>query len=183
MLEIEQTLQKLEGEGEKIIRFFESQISKLNTGRANPRIIGEIKVNYYDNPTPIEQVASLNLISPLQIGVKPYESSLLKEIERTLVDSNLPITVSSDSTIVRVSFPPMTTERRKEMVKNLNNLTEQAKISLRQIRSKLNKDVKSLVASEEEQRKYLNKIQDRINKLVDKVQTISQKREDELLKI
>lgn len=183
MLELNELLERLEREARKVIHFFENQLTKLNTGRANPKLVSEIKIEYYDSPTPIEQLASISLLGPLQIGIKPYELRLLKDIERALVEANLPITVSSDSTTVRVNFPPMTTERRKEMVKSLHALTEQARVALRQIRSRLNKDVKNLVSSEEEQRRYLNKIQEKLNRLIEGVEEISQKREAELLKV
>lgn len=183
MLEIEKLLKNFDNDGSKIINFFESQLAKLNTGRANPRLLAEIRINYYDVATPLEQLASLTNLGPLQIGVKPYDLSILKSIEKELINSHLPISVNSEEGLIRVNFPPITSERRKEMVKQLHGFNEQAKIALRQIRSKLNKEVKTNVSSEQEQKQYLQKIQKQLDSLVTKVEQISQKREEEILKV
>ena len=122
-----------------------SELTKVRTGKASVSLVNDIMVEYYGNPTPLSQVANLSTPDSKTISVQPWEKSMLSVIEQGIFAANIGITPMNDGEFIRISIPPMTEERRKEMVKKAKSLGEDAKVSLRNERQKLMQTIKTEV--------------------------------------
>ncbi|MGZ9428548.1 ribosome recycling factor [Mycoplasma sp. 1012] len=183
-MELDLYLLEFEEKAEKVIDNFERQLTKISTGRANPQLVAYIKVNYYDTLTPIEQLASISVPQPQQLLIKPFDISSVKEVYATLVAHNLNIQVVNEGHQIRLTFPPLTTERRRELVKSLSKTIEEAKVGIRLIRQEINKDVKKdEELSEDEQKRYLEVIQQNVDKKIDLISKIADEKEKDLMTI
>lgn len=161
-----------------ILEFEEKMMKTLDTlyedfatiraGRANPHILDKIKVDYYGSPTPLQQVANVSVPEPRMIQIQPWESSLIKEIEKMIMVSDLGLTPNNDGKVIRLIFPELTEDRRKELAKDIKKKGENAKVAVRNVRRDANdffkKQNKDAVISEDE---YKN-IEADIQKLTDK---------------
>ena len=166
----------------KAIESFTKELGKLRTGRANLAILDGIRVEYYGTPTPLNQVAALTIADPRLITVKPWDKSLLTEIEKAIVGWNLGITPGNDGEIIRLPIPPLTGERRKEIVKQLKRLTEDARVVVRNARRDANAMIKDLEGvSEDEQHRALKDIQDLTDKSINKLEDIADTKEQEIM--
>ena len=152
----------------KSVDSLKADLAKVRTGRANPGILDHVQVDYYGNPTPINQVANISLIDGRTISVQPWEKKMVNAVEKAIRDSDLGLNPSSVGDIIRVPMPPLTEERRKEMVKLVKTEGEDAKIAVRNIRRDANEYLKKMVkdkaCSEDDERRA----QDDIQKLTDK---------------
>jgi ribosome recycling factor len=117
-------------------------LSRVRTGRANANILDGVRVDYYGTPTPVAQVAAIQIPEARLITVKPWEANLLKEIERAIINANIGLSPSNDGTILRLNIPPLTEERRKEMGRQVQQLGESAKVSVRNHRRDANAELK-----------------------------------------
>jgi ribosome recycling factor len=138
---------------QKAVNHLETELVKIRAGKANPVIVDGIMVDYYGNPTPINQVANVTVLDARTIGVQPWEKPMLQLIERAIIAANIGINPQNDGVTIRLFLPPLTEERRKEMVKKAGNEGEQAKISIRNIRRDAIEQIKKLQkdgASEDE---------------------------------
>ena len=166
----------------KAIESFNKELGKLRTGRANLAILDGIRVEYYGTPTPLNQVAALTIADPRLITVKPWDKGLLTEIEKAIVGWNLGITPGNDGEIIRLPIPPLTGERRKEIVKQLKRLTEDARIVVRNARRDANAMIKDLEGvSEDEQHRSLKDIQDLTDKRIKQLEDIADAKEQEIM--
>ena len=118
----------------KAISHFEQELVKIRAGKANPQMLDGISVDYYGNPTPLNQVANIAAIDARTLTVQPWEKNMLQPIERAIINSNIGINPQNDGAIIRMFLPPMTEERRKDLVKRCNAEGEQAKVAVRSIR-------------------------------------------------
>ncbi len=118
----------------KAMEHFESELLKIRAGKANPVMLDGIMVDYYGNPTPINQVGNLSAMDARTLTIQPWEKNMLQPIERAIIAANIGINPQNDGNIIRLFLPPLTEERRKELVKKSNNEGEQARISIRNIR-------------------------------------------------
>lgn len=116
------------------LEFFKEDIKSIRTGRATPALVEDTKVNYYNVPTPLKQLASINTPEPRLIVISPYDKSTLADIEKAINESDLGLTGTNDGTVLRINIPPLTEERREELVKTIHQKDENAKIALRNIR-------------------------------------------------
>ncbi len=128
----------------KAINHLEAELVKIRAGKANPTMLDGIMVDYYGNPTPINQVANVSAMDARTISVQPWEKNMLQQIERSIIAANIGINPQNDGNIIRLSIPPLTEERRKELVKRCNAEGENAKISVRNIRRDAIEQVKKL---------------------------------------
>ena len=128
----------------KAMSHFESELSKIRAGKANPSMLDGITVDYYGNPTPINQVGNLSAIDARTLTIQPWEKNMLQPIERAIIASNIGINPQNDGVIIRLFLPPLTEERRKELVKRSNGEGEQAKIAVRSIRRDSIEKIKKL---------------------------------------
>ena len=150
----------------KAMSHFESELSKIRAGKANPAMLDGIMVDYYGNPTPINQVGNLSAVDARTLTIQPWEKNMLQPIERAIIASNIGINPQNDGNIIRLFLPPLTEERRKELVKRSNGEGEQAKITVRNIRRDSIEQIKKLEKeglSEDQAKDAENEIQDITN--------------------
>ena len=168
---VSDVLKDLQGSLDKGIEAFKRDLAKVRTGRANLAILDGIKVDYYGTPTPLNQVASLNVPDARLITIKPWEKTLIPEIEKAIRAAQLGLNPSSDGEIVRVPMPALTEERRKELVKVVKKMAEEAKVALRAPRRDANEMLKDFLKdkqiTEDEEKAGLKKVQDATDASVD----------------
>src|SRR5204863_3375470 len=161
---------------DKGIEAFKRDLTKVRTGRANLAILDGVRVDYYGTPTPLNQVASLNVADPRLITVKPWERSLIPEIEKAIRSSQLGLNPSSDGELVRLPMPALTQERRQELVKVVKKMSEDARVALRGARRDANEMMKDALKegaiTEDDERKGLKTVQDTTDKAIAKVDEI-----------
>ena len=170
----------------KAIEAFKRDLSKIRTGRASTSLLDGVKVEYYGTPTPLNQVATLNVPDPRLITIKPWEKSLIPAIEKAIKQrTELGLNPVADGDLVRLPIPPLTQERRKELVKLIKSMTEDAKVALRNLRREANEMLKSLLAdgdiTEDDNKKGLKSVQDVTDKNIAQVDEIASKKEKEIL--
>jgi len=147
---------------EKAINHLETELVKIRAGKASPNMLDGIMADYYGNPTPINQVANISALDARTISVTPWEKNMLQAIERAIIAANIGINPQNDGNIIRLFLPPLTEERRKELVKRCNGEGEQAKITVRNIRRDAIENIKKLQKdglSEDEAKDGENEIQ------------------------
>jgi ribosome recycling factor len=180
-------IKELQVDLEKGIDGFKRELTKVRTGRANLAILDAIRVDYYGTPTPLVQVSSMNVADARLITIKPWEKSLIPEIEKAVRAAQLGLNPSSDGEIVRLPMPPLTEERRKELVKVVKKMAEEAKVALRGGRRDANEMLKELLKdksiTEDEEKGGLKKVQDATDGAITKVDEIVAKKEREILEV
>jgi len=159
----------------------------VRTGRANVAILDGLRVDYYGTPTPLNQVASVNAPDPRLITIKPWERSLIPEIEKVIRSSQLGLNPSSDGEIVRLPMPPLTEERRRDLVKMVKKMAEESKVGLRNARRDANEMLKEFLKdkdiTEDEEKAGLKKVQEATDAAVTKVDDLVAKKEKEIMEI
>jgi ribosome recycling factor len=172
---------------DKGIEAFKRDLTKVRTGRANLGILDGVRVDYYGTPTPLNQVASLNVADPRLITVKPWERSIIPEIEKAIRAAQLGLNPNSDGEMVRLPMPALTQERRQELVKLVKKMAEEGKVALRAARRDSNEMLKELLKdgniTEDDERNGLKKVQETTDKAVTKIDEILAKKESEILEI
>ena len=123
---------------QKTMQNLSGEFGSIRAGRANPHVLDKIRVDYYGTPTPIQQVANVNVPEPRMIQIQPWEASMVKEIEKAIMTSDLGINPSNDGKVIRLVFPELTEERRKELAKDVKQKGENAKVAIRNIRRDAN---------------------------------------------
>jgi ribosome recycling factor len=164
----EKMLKEVEGKMEKTLSALKADLNKVRTGRASPSLFDDIRVDYYGTSTPLQQIASLAVPEPRLITIQPWDTSIIGEIEKAILKSELGLTPMSEGKIIRITIPRLTEERRKELVKVVKKMAEGTKVALRNIRREANEQLKGL-----EKNKKIS--QDQLHKLMDKVQTSTDK--------
>lgn len=160
-------LQPYEEKMQKAYDYLATDLASIRAGRANPHVLDRIKVDYYGTPTPIQQVGNITVPEPRMIQIAPWEKSLIKEIEKAIMMSDVGITPSNDGTLIRLVFPELTEERRKELVKDVKKRGEESKVAVRNARRDGNDALKKLAktdVSEDE----IKELEDDLQKLTDK---------------
>ena len=152
---------------EKSVQALKRDLKRLRTGRASLSILDGIKVDYYGTLTPLNQMATLAVPESRLITIQPWDVSVIKEIEKALLKSDLGLTPSNDGKIIRIAIPPLTEERRKELVKVVHKMCEDYKISLRNIRRDANELLKSMKKDGDISEDNLYKAQDQVQKITD----------------
>jgi ribosome recycling factor len=180
-------IKDLQANIDKGIEAFKRDLTKVRTGRANLAILDGVRVDYYGTPTPLNQVASLNVADPRLITVKPWERSLIPEIEKAIRSSQLGLNPSSDGEMVRLPMPALTQERRQELVKLVKKMAEEGKVALRAARRDANEMLKDLLKeggiTEDDERNGLKKVQETTDKAVARIDEILAKKEGEILEV
>jgi ribosome recycling factor len=163
------------------------QFSKIRTGRASASILDDVKINYYGAPTPVKQLCNISIPEARLIVIQPWDKTTLADIEKAILAANLGITPENDGNVIRLPFQPLTEEKRKDIVKSLKKMTEDARVAVRNIRRDENEDVKkqkkdSLI-SEDDEKKLLKEIQDVTDEWIKKVDEAEKTKEKEILEI
>ncbi len=162
------------------------ELLKVRTGKANPATVQEIRVPYYGAPMPINQVANVGLADSRTITIQPWEKSMLAPIEKAIFEANIGLTPVNDGELIRISVPPLTEERRKDLVKQAKHMGEEARIAVRNIRHKSLDVIKKAVKDgipEDEGKKKETQLQDMVNHHVEKVDKLIKTKEEEIMKV
>ncbi len=160
---------RIEGFNEKMQKAYDFLLSDYQTiraGRANPHVLDKIKVDYYGTPTPIQQVGNISVPEARMIQIAPWEKSLIKEIEKAIMMSDVGITPSNDGAVIRLVFPELTEDRRKELAKEVKKKGEDAKVAIRNIRRDGNDAFKKL-AKEDVSEDEIKDLEDKLQKITD----------------
>ena len=165
---MDERLVKYEEKMNKTIDNLESEFNTIRAGRANPHILDKITVNYYGTETPLQQVGNITVPDPKSILISPWEPSLLKDIEKAILNSNIGINPSNDGKNIRLVIPDLTEERRKELSKEVKKKAEEAKVAIRNIRRDAVDSIKKLSKSGEVSEDTGLDLEDEIQKLTDK---------------
>jgi|CZCB01.1.fsa_nt_gi ribosome recycling factor len=176
MLEFEEKM-------EKSVQSLQREFATIRTGRANPNLLDRIVIEYYGTPTPLKQVASISVPEAQQLYIKPFDKSILKDIEQAINASDLGLPPRNDGVGIRLMLPALTEERRKQLVKEVEKFSENGKVAIRNIRRDANDQMKKLGLSEDIEKGYLDDIQVLTDKYVKKVEELTKEKSDELLTI
>ncbi len=160
-------LQQYDDKMKKAIDYLESDLATIRAGRANPHVLDKIRVDYYGTPTPIQQVGNVTVPEARMIQIAPWDKSLIKAIEKAIMTSELGITPSDDGSVIRLVFPEVTEERRKELVKDVKKKGEEGKVAVRNIRRDGNDAFKKLAKTEVSEDE-IKQLEDNLQKLTDK---------------
>lgn len=183
-MDTELIILELEEEIEKAINHLVFELSKTSTGRANPQLIRGIKINYYDTLTPIEELANISVPEAQQLLIKPFDATTVRDIIKAITNAQLGINPVDEGSQIRIKFPPLTTERKKELVKALSKHSEVAKVGIRSARQNANKIIKSNdEISEDAQKRYLLDVQKIVNKNIEHVDELVSKKEKEIMTV
>jgi len=171
----------------KTLAAFQNDLNKIRTGRASPAILDGIRIDYYGTPTPLNQVATMAVPESRLITIKPWDMSIIGEIEKAILKSDLGVTPVNDGKIIRIAIPKLTEERRKELVKLVRKKGEDGKIAVRNIRREANDWYRSLekekAISEDELHKGLDDVQELTVEFIQKIDEILDLKEKEILEI
>ena len=172
---------------EKAISVYSEKLAEVRAGRANPAILNKVKIDYYGTPTPINQVAGISVPEARLIVIQPWDISVLKEIEKAILASDIGINPNNDGKVIRLAFPELNEERRKELVKDIKKMAEEAKVAIRNIRRE-GVDVakakqKEGELTEDELKQAENEIQKMTDKNVEEIDKILEKKEKEIMQV
>lgn len=181
------SLQNIDGIFISLLEHFKTELIKLKSGRANPEMVAGIKVEAYGQSMPLEQLANINVVDPTLLAIQPWDKTLLAEIKKAVEIADIGIAPIVDSELIRLPIPPLTQERRLEYVKLLKQKTEEQKIRVRQLRKELLLEIeeneKKNGLSEDEKKRQEKELQERIDQINKEIDTISEEKEQELMKI
>ena len=180
-------LTKYEDKMEKSLSSLEKEFATIRAGRANPHILDKIKVDYYGTPTPIQQVANISVPEARMITIQPWEARLIKPIEKAIMCSDIGINPNNDGKMIRLNFPELTEERRKDLVKDVKKKGESAKVAIRNIRRDANdflkKQNKSSEITEDELKDYENDVQKMTDKFIKKIDSAIEAKSKEIMTV
>jgi ribosome recycling factor len=184
--EINLYIETMKDEMQNAFLYLEKELDKIRAGKANVKMLDTVKADYYGTPTPLSQIASLSTPDPKQILIQPWEKNMIGPIEKAILAANLGFNPQNNGEVVRVIVPALTEERRKDLVKKVKQESEQAKISIRNIRRKTNDEVKKLKdngVSEDEIKKAEGTIQKSTDEFIAKVDQFYTFKEKEIMTI
>lgn len=180
-------IKEMEERMNKAIATLKKDLASLRAGRANPAMLDRIVVDYYGTPTPISQLATISVPEPRMLTIQPWDKSALKEIDRALQQSDLGISPSNDGVVIRLVIPPLTEERRKELVKLAAKSGEESKVAIRNIRRDANDEIKKLekaaAISEDESRRHQESVQKITDKFIAEVDKIVKEKEKDIMEV
>ena len=178
---------ELEERMEKTISVLQESLAEIRAGRANPAILNKISVDYYGVPTPINQVAGISVPEARLIVIQPWDASILKEIEKAILASDIGLNPNNDGKVIRLAFPELTEERRRDLVKDVKKIGEEAKISIRSIRRDGMDEAKSMqkesLITEDDLKRAEEQIQKLTDKKIEEIDSIISKKESEIMSV
>lgn len=177
----------LDDKMEKSISVYSEKLSEVRAGRANPAILNKVKIDYYGTPTPINQVAGVSVPEARLIVIQPWDASVLKDIEKAILASDIGINPNNDGKVIRLAFPELNEERRKELVKDIRKMAEEAKVAIRSIRREgidiAKAEQKEGIITEDELKQAENEIQKMTDKKIDEIDKILEGKEKEIMSV
>ena len=164
-----------------------TEFSEIRAGRANPAVLDKVKVDYYGAPTPVNQLAAVSVTEARTLTIQPWDASLLRQIEKAIQTSDIGINPQNDGKIIRLIFPPLTEDRRKEIVKDVQKIAEETKIQIRNVRRELIDKLKAMKKdgelTEDDLKQGEKKAQDLTDKYVKEVESVSAVKQKEILEM
>ena len=183
----EKIVKEVEAKMDKTLSSLKGDLNKVRTGRASLALFDDIRVDYYGTPTALNQMATLSVPEPRLITIQPWDTSIIGEIEKAILKSELGVTPASDGKIIRITIPRLTEERRKELVKVVKKMAEAAKVAIRNIRREANEQLKgsekNKKISQDQLRQWMDKVQVSTDKFITKVDEAFAAKEKEVLEI
>lgn len=167
----------------KAICNMEDRFITIRAGRANPNMLDNVMVSYYGTLTPVKQIATIFVPEARQLNIKPFDKSILKDIEKAIFEANLGVTPNNNGEIVFISIPPLTEDRRKELVKQAKEYAEDGRIAIRNIRKDIIEEIKKANLSEDIQKINIEKVQEIVNDFNKKVEELLKEKEQDLMQI
>lgn len=184
---IKDTVKEAETRMRGAITSLENDLSGIRTGRASPALVERLNVEYYGAATPLIQLASINIPEPRVILIRPFDASVLRAIERSIMASELGLTPNNDGKVIRLNVPPLTEERRRDLVRLVNNRAEEARVAIRNVRRDLIKDLREFehekMISEDEQKLGEEELQKLTNAWVEKVDDVIDRKQREIMEV
>ena len=179
-------LQQYEDKMKKTCEFLEADYAAIRAGRANPHVLDKIRVDYYGTPTPLQQVGNVTVPDARVLQIAPWEKSLLKAIEKAILASDIGINPVNDGNVIRLAFPDLTEERRKDLVKDIRKKAEEGKVAIRNIRKDGNNALKKLGTtdiSEDEVKQLEDELQKLTDKFVKDIDVLMEKKSKEIMTV
>ncbi len=172
---------------DKSVEAFKKELSTLRAGRAVPSLLDKVVVDYYNTPTPLNQLSTITTPEPRLLVVQPWDKNALGDMEKAILKSDLGLTPNNDGTVIRLSIPQLTEERRKDLVKFVRKKAEDARVAIRNIRRDSNDTLKSEekkgTISEDDRRLFLEEVQDMTNKRIEEVDNYLAEKEKEIMEV
>lgn len=182
---LNQSIDSAKSKMEQTISFVKSEISKIRTGRANTEMFNNILVNYYDNETPLNQVANIAALDAITISIQPFDKTVIDDIEKAILESDLGFNPSNNGNSIMITFPPLSAERRQELVKVASKIIEDGRISVRNIRREIIQSAKRIEdeqnISEDNMKTFLDDIQEVTDSFITRLNTLQKEKEVEIL--
>ncbi len=171
----------------KAIGFYTTELQSMRAGRANPKLLDRINVNYYGTPTPLSQVGNISAPEPRVLMISPWDASIIGEIEKAIQTSDIGINPMNDGKVIRLIIPELTEERRKDLVKTLHKYAEEAKVAVRSVRHDIKKHLEKLEKdheiTEDDLRRDEKKLQDKTDEHIKNIDEITKEKEKEILAV
>ncbi len=186
-ISMEEIILESEERMDKSVHAFDSELSKIRTGRASTALVEHIAVDYYGTQTPINQLATISTPESRTILIQPWDTNAINSIEKAILTSDLGVTPSNDGKVIRIAIPVLTEERRKELVKHVGKIAEDYRVSVRQVRKDINHKIKEIEkeqhVSEDEAKKNLHQVQELTDKFIKIINERLEKKEKEILEV
>lgn len=182
---ISDLLTEAEHKMEAAVEHVAGEFSTVRTGRANPQLLHRIQVEYYGSPTPLQQLASISVPEPRLLVVHPFDQSTVSDVERAIQQADLGLNPSNDGTVIRIAFPPLTEERRKELIRVVRHMAEEGKVSVRNVRRHSKDDMEALHGeiSDDDIHRGEDELQKLTDRFTDRIDELLSNKEDELLEV
>lgn len=184
---IKETIKEADTRMKGAVQSLEEDLTGIRTGRASPALVERLQVEYYGAPVPLVQLASISVPDPRALLIRPFDATSLKAIERGILASDLGLTPNNDGKVIRLNLPPLTEERRRDLVKIVHNRLEESRIAIRNIRRDLIKDLrefeKEKLISEDDLKKAEEELQKMTDKFVQQIDGIGQHKEKEIMEV
>jgi len=182
---IDELLGEAEAKMRQAVEHLQGEFSTVRTGRANAAVLHRVMVDYYGAPTPLQQLASVSVPEPQLLVIQPYDRSSLTTIERAIQMSSLGVNPANDGTVIRLAFPPLTEERRRELIKLVHHQAEEGRVAVRNVRRHSKSDMEALEGevSEDDVRRGEASLQEMTDRFIKKVDELLQHKEAELLEV
>jgi ribosome recycling factor len=184
---VKETLQDAEEHMKKTIHAFEIDLRAYRTGRASPAIVEHLSINYYDTPTPLQQLATITVPEAQVLMIRPFDAHSLRDIERAISASDLGLTPNNDGKVIRLIFPRLSEERRNDLIKQVHKRLEEARVSIRNIRRD-NQDMlrdfeKEKMISEDDLKRGRDDLQKLTDKYIEQAESVSERKEEEIREV
>ncbi len=180
-------IKSTEDKMKKCVQHLETEFSEIRAGRANPAVLDKVKVDYYGAPTAINQLAAVSVTEARTLTIQPWDKSVLRQIEKAIQTSDIGINPQNDGTVIRMIFPPLTEDRRKEIVKDVAKMGEDAKIAVRGVRREAMEKIKALKKkseiTEDDQKHAEKKIQDITDSNIKNIDVLTEKKQKQIMEI